>query len=684
MVTPTARAQAAALRTYHRPLHPDDPHSSLETWEQVIDRVINHQRWLWERALKQIGKTLEPAHETELEELRHLLLKRKTMLAGRTMWLGGTELSRTRESSGFNCSFTNVATIWDVVDVLWLLLQGCGVGFRPVVGMLSGFRKPLKKIDVVRSTRTDKGNPQNQEIWEPTTKTWTIKVGDSAEAWAKASGKLVAGKYPADHLVLDFTEVRPVGYRLKGYGWISSGDRQISRAFTKIAEILSNRADQLLTAMDILDICNHLGTMLSSRRSAQIALLDYEHPECETFAMAKKDYWKNGNEHRRQSNNSIVFHVRPSLELLERMLYRMYEGGGSEPGIINAEAAKQRAPWFQGVNPCGEILLGNKSFCCLVEINLMAFQGDKPGLMRALYIMGRANYRATLVNLRDEILQESWHTGNAFLHLCGVSLTGIVGRPDLGPYDFKRMSAIARHAAYQMAQELDQPSPKNVTCVKPSGTAAKVLSSEQWGEVPEGIHKPLGRYIFNWVTFSKHDPLVPVLQAAGYRWMEKPNEAESVLICFPVRYDNVPFQRKVVKQKRLDPQTQKMVEVDIEVEVNTDSAVQQLERYRLIMTNWCDQNVSITISYDRDEIPEITRWLYEHWDEYVAVSFILRNDPTKTAADLGHPYLPQEVVCEQDWVAYVSTLKDVDWNKIVFHDEVTEDPACATGACPVR
>jgi hypothetical protein len=35
-------------------------------------------------------------------------------------------------------------------------------------------------------------------------------------------------------------------------------------------------------------------------------------------------------------------------------------------------------------------------------------------------------------------------------------------------------------------------------------------------------------------------------------------------------------------------------------------------------------------------------------------------------------------------VAYVSTLKDVDWNKIVFHDEVTEDPACATGACPVR
>ena len=43
---------------------------------------------------------------------------------GRTLWLGGTELSRTRESSMFNCSYTHVETVYDIVDVLWLLLQG--------------------------------------------------------------------------------------------------------------------------------------------------------------------------------------------------------------------------------------------------------------------------------------------------------------------------------------------------------------------------------------------------------------------------------------------------------------------------------------------------------------------------------------------------------------------------------
>ena len=41
-------------------------------------------------------------------------------------------------------------------------------------------------------------------------------------------------------------------------------------------------------------------------------------------------------------------------------------------GFINVEAAAPRAV-VQGVNPCAEILPGNKSFCNLVEVNLAAF-----------------------------------------------------------------------------------------------------------------------------------------------------------------------------------------------------------------------------------------------------------------------------------------------------------------------
>lgn len=669
MTKPTARAMATALRTYHRPIRDGD--SLLETWDQVVDRVADHQRWLWERAL---GRSLNDRETCELEEMRNLIYNRYIAAAGRTLWLGGTELSRTRESSMFNCSYTHVETVYDMVDVLWLLLQGCGVGFRPITGTLNGFRRPLHEIKIIRSQRLVKGLERNIETYDPQTQVWTIKVGDSAIAWAKAIGKLVAGKFPATTLVLDFSEIRPAGTRLKGYGWISSGDEQISKAFKAIAKILSDRADQLLTRMDILDIVNWLGTILSSRRSAEIALFEYGQPEWEEFALAKKEWWLKGNAHRQQSNNSLLFRIKPTRQELEGLFQMILESGGSEPGFINAAEAERRAPWFKGCNPCVEILLGNKSFCNLTEVNVLAFKGDKVGLERALYIAGRMNYRQTMVNLRDEILQEAWHLNNQFLHLCGVGLTGLRARPDLTAYDFKRMRNITVSAAYSMANELNAPLPKNVTCVKPSGTLSKIMGTDQWGEVPEGIHMPLGKYLFNNITYSKHDPLVARFKVAGYSVVDKPYEPESVLVKFPVKYENVPFSRMTV--------TRKNGKVE-EVEINTESAVQQLEWYRLLQETWCEQNVSNTVSYDPSEVPAIVDWLLKYWDSYVGVSFLFRNDPSKNAEDLGYAYLPQEVITKETYDNYVSKLKDINYSGIDMHDEEALE-SCATGACPIR
>jgi ribonucleoside-triphosphate reductase len=307
------------------------------------------------------------------------------------------------------------------------------------------------------------------ETWCQETKTWTIQVGDSAEAWAKSIGKLVAGKYPATTLVLDFSQLRPAGERLKGYGWISSGDSAISTAYVAIANILNGRADSLLTRMDIMDIVNWLGTILSSRRSAEIALFDYGQPEWEEFAVAKKDWWLHGNAHRQQSNNSLVFRTKPLRSELEKIFQIMQDAGGSEPGFINAEEALRRAPWFMGCNPCVEILLGNKSFCNLTETDIGKFKGNSAGLHEAIRLAARANYRQTCVELQDGILQESWHLNNYFLRLCGVGLTGIAKRPDMTGYDYEYLKRTATSAAIGMADELGLPRPKNVTCVKPSG-----------------------------------------------------------------------------------------------------------------------------------------------------------------------------------------------------------------------
>jgi ribonucleoside-triphosphate reductase len=655
MAAVSTRAQVITRRTYNRPISDDG--KQFETWEDTVGRVIDHQQWLWERA---VNRELNDVEYAELYDLEQLMLDRKVSMSGRTLWLGGTDVAKTREASQFNCSFTHVETIYDVVDVLWLLLQGCGVGFKPIVGTLNGFSKPIKNIKVIRSTRTTKGgSEENKECWDSETKTWSIQVGDSAEAWAKSIGKLLAGKYPADTLVLDFSQLRPAGERLKGYGWISSGDSAISVAYVAIANILNGRADSLLTRMDILDIVNHLGTILSSRRSAEIALFDYGQPEWEEFAVAKKDWWLHNNAHRTQSNNSLVFKEKPLRSDLEKIFALMLEAGGSEPGFINEVEALRRAPWFKGANPCVEILLGNKSFCNLTETDIGKFKGDSAGLHEAIRLAARANYRQTCVNLQDGILQESWHLNNYFLRLCGVGLTGIAKRPDMTGYDYEYLKRTATAAAVGMAHELGLPAPKNVTCIKPSGTLSKIM------DTTEGVHKPLGKYIFNNVQFSKHDPVVEKLRNANYRVINHPVDDSGVLVTFPVMWDGVVFDKVAGK------------------EVNIESAVIQLERYKLLQTSWNQQNTSVTISYDPSEVPEIIDWLMDNWDCYVGVSFIYRTDPTKTAKDLGYLYLPQEVVTEEVYNEYVKTIQEVDLNNTNSFDEIV-DAECATGACPIK
>ena len=639
MTKPSVRAQVITRRTYNRPTE-----TGYETWEQTVDRVIDHQNWLWNRAAG-----TELGIGPELKELRQLMLERKVMVSGRTLWLGGTDVAKKREASQFNCAHLKVETIHDVVDSLWLLLQGCGVGFTPVVGTLSGFTSPIKEVQVIRSKRTKKGGHEgNKESTD--SGTWTITIGDSAEAWAKSIGKLLSFKGKATKFVLDLTQLRPAGQRLAGYGWISSGDGPISKAFSAIIRILNKKSGQLLSKMDILDIMNQLGTVLSSRRSAEIALVYHDTPEWEEFARAKDDLAS--MPHRSQSNNSVVFWRKPSDSELDMVFQIIKESGGSEPGIINGEEARRRAPWFSGVNPCAEILLGNKSFCNLSEVDLLKFRDDSGGLDRALFLAGRANYRQTLVNLDDGILQRTWHENNEYLRLCGVGLTGIATRSDLNSYDYKRFKNLAIHGAYSMADELGTQRPKNVTTIKPSGTLSKIM------DTTEGCHKPMGKYIFNNVNFSINDPMLPKLREAGYHVVLNPTDEHNAIVTFPVAWDNIRFDKEG------------------DLYVNKECATEQLTRYKLLMDSYVEQNCSITVSYKEDEIPAIRDWLKDNWSSYVGVSFLPITNTT-------YEYLPQEVVTEARYKEYVAQLTEVDFSDTDSTHEIEGDE-CATGVCPTK
>lgn len=672
---PSTRAQIITRRTYCRPLNEEG--TVFETWNDVVNRVIRHQKWLWERALTHKLMPEMPLHditenmnewillnkvqEEELEQLGQLIKERKVSPAGRTLWLGGTDIGKKIELSQFNCCFVTVRTIHDMVDFFWGLLNGAGVTGLAEVGTLTGFRQKIPELEIIRTVRapTDKGPENNVESWNAETHTWVIKVGDSAKAWAKSIGKILAGKYPAKKLVLDFSQIRGPGARLRNYGWLSQSDTGLARAYTEIFRIMNSKADCLLTEIDIGDIINLLGTVLSTRRAAEALLMNKDNPRWKEFAKSKENIFDNGKEYRAQSNNSLLFNYKPNKQELSELFEMINLTGKGEPGLVNVKHMLARAPWAKGLNPCFEVLLSDGNTCNLVTIDIAKFRDDTEGLLTATKLITRANYRQTCVDFRDGILQEKWHLNNEHLHLCGVSLMGIATRPDMQPYDYRRLERVVIHAGYSMADELGTPYPKNLTVNKPEGSISKCFDST------EGMHTPLGKYIFNNVAFSKYDPLIPILRAANYNVFNHPYDDTAILVTFPVRYDDVIFD--IVDGK----------------EVNIESAISQLERYKMLMQNWCQQNVSCTISYSVSETDEIVDWLDKNWDDYVAVAFLFRNDPTKTAQDLGYPYLPQEVVTKEIYEEYVSFLKEINLEEANSLEEILDND-CSTGVCPVR
>jgi ribonucleoside-triphosphate reductase len=234
-----------------------------------------------------------------------------------------------------------------------------------------------------------------------------------------------------------------------------------------------------------------------------------------------------------------------------------------------------------------------------------------------------------------------------------VGLTGLALCPEVSEYDYRTFGRAAEAGAYSMADELNLPRPKNVTTIKPSGTLSKIM------DTTEGCHKPKGRYIFNWIKFANDDELLPILKNANYHVIADPSNSHTSIVKFPVKYD-------------------------VDFLYDHESAIDQLERYRMLMNTYVDHNCSITVSYDESEVKAIKDWLYTYWDEFVGVSWMPRANPELTARDLGFPYLPQEVVTQETYDDYVETLEPVDLTGVnVKHIEVTTEDECDNGACPV-
>ena len=56
------------------------------------------------------------------------------------------------------------------------------------------------------------------------------------------------------------------------------------------------------------------------------------------------------------------------------------------------------------------------------------------------------------------------------------------------------------------------------------------------------------------------------------------------------------------------------------------SALEQLENYKLFMENYVDHNCSITVHVRDKEWDQVEEWVWNNWDDVVALSFLSLDD----------------------------------------------------------
>lgn len=403
------------------------------------------------------------------------------------------------------------------------------------------------------------------------------------------------------------------------------------------------------------------------RRTAEIALFDADDSDC---INAKSSLYKEVDGHwivdkdivhRSMSNNSIYYKEKPTREKLHWQIETMRYTG--EPSFVNEVAGAKRRENFKGVNPCAEILLDSKGMCNLTTVNVMGFVDengvlDRDGLLKAQRLSARAGYRMTCVEL--ELPQ--WNTVQQRDKLIGCSLTGwqdMVNATKMTREQEAELLAelrnVAKTSASEYAKALKQREPLLVTTIKPEGTLS------QLPVVSSGVHHSHSPYFIRRIRVNAKDPIVQVCEELGYPI--KPEVGQDWETCrtkvveFPVKAPNG------------------ITKYDV-------SAIEQLESYKMFMNNYIDHNCSITVHVREHEWEDVEQWMWDNWDDVVAVSFLSLDDSF-------YELLPYEAIDEEEYNRRKGAMRPFVPSLISkyeveeLEDDVVDD-SCSTGVCPVR
>jgi len=296
-------------RTYSRWIEPGDvfpcgePYENVgsgryEEWWEVCRRVTEGNF-----ALLPDDPTLptEAERQAEMEQFYRMMFFLIGLPPGRGLWMMGTKYQRERGGAALNnCWNIDVRpqpyfegqiprASFPFKFAMNRLMQGGGVGYSAVDDFMRQF--PLVARKVKLSLVCDPSHKDYEQLKDMLTqvpeigkgeKVARLIVADSREGWCDALEEVIDAHfdYPdrktVEHLIVDVSEVRGSGERIKGFGGTASGPKPLIAMLREVNSLLNtlHGPGKRMKTRVAVDIMNFIGRCIVAgnvRRSAEIA-----------------------------------------------------------------------------------------------------------------------------------------------------------------------------------------------------------------------------------------------------------------------------------------------------------------------------------------------------------------------------------------------------------------------------
>jgi ribonucleoside-triphosphate reductase len=633
---PTSYQEFIHLSRYSRWLHEKE---RRETWDETVARYFDFFK-----------EHLNDLHNFKLtkvlrDELEEAVLSQRVMPSMRCMMTAGEALKR-ENIAGYNCSYVAIDRPQSFDEILYILMNGTGVGF-------SVERQYISELPSI----ADEFHPSDT----------TITVADSKLGWAKAFKELIGLLYIGQIPRWDVTKVRPAGAPLKTFGGRASGPEPLESLFNFSVTTFQNAAGRKLSSIEAHDIVCKIAEVVvvgGVRRSALISLSNLSD---DRMRDAKSGQWWINDGQRALANNSACYTEKPDMGVFMSEWKALYDSKSGERGIFNRESAVKMASkngrrnvkdFEFGTNPCSEIILRNRQFCNLSEVVVRTSDTPESLLKKVRLAAILGTLQSTLVNFK--YVSSSWKKNCEEERLLGVSLTGIMDCQytngklgNLGNLlDSLREEVVKTNAEF--AKKIGVNQSVATTCVKPSGTVSQLV------DAASGIHARHNPYYIRTVRGDKRDPLTQMMTEIGF-----PVEDD---ITNPSHTSVFSFPHKVNK----------------DAVFRTDmTAIEQLELWLTYQKHWCEHKPSVTISVKDDEWFEVGAWVWKNFDYMSGVSFLPFTEHTYKQA-------PYQDCTKEEYEFLVDRMpQKVEWNQLSEYEKVdttigSQELACAAGFCEIQ